>query len=88
MTTTANRTDPAAPHAGWASVSGSSSGAPRAIVRLQPDTWNRLAALRRPLVDPDGNLVAIESFDRVVRRLLEERRADTPPPRKTKGARP
>jgi hypothetical protein len=53
------------------------------MVRLQPETYEQLAALRRPLVDPEGNLVALESFDRTVRRLLDERRADG-----TSGERP
>ncbi len=46
------------------------------MVRLQPETYERLAVLRHPLVDPEGRLVAFESFDRTVRRLLDERRAD------------
>ena len=45
-------------------------------VRVDPETWDRLAALRRPLVDSEGNLIAFESFGRVIRRLLDERRAD------------
>ncbi len=45
-------------------------------VRVDSETRERLAALRRPLVDSEGNLVAFESFDRVIRRLLDERRAD------------
>ena len=49
---------------------------PRQAVRVQPDTWRQLAVLRRPLLDCDGNLVAFETFDRVVRRLLAERRDD------------
>ena len=49
-------------------------GLPKAAIRLRPETWQLLAALRRPLLDPEGNLVALESFDRLVRRLLEERR--------------
>ena len=52
-------------------------------VRVDPETRERLAALRRPLVDSEGNLVAFESFDRVIRRLLDERRADG-----TSGGRP
>ena len=54
-------------------------GSPKEAVRVQPETWKQLAALRRPLVDSEGNLVAFESFDRVVRRLLAERRADAAP---------
>ena len=49
---------------------------PDAGVRVHVETRDRLALLRRPLVDSDGNLVAFESFDRVIRRLLDERRAD------------
>ena len=45
-------------------------------VRVHVETRERLALLRRPLVDSEGNLVAFESFDRVIRRLLDERRAD------------
>jgi hypothetical protein len=52
---------------------------PKEAVRVQPETWRQLAELRRPLLDPEGNLVAFESFDRVVRRLIAERRTDTPP---------
>ena len=52
-------------------------------VRVHVETRDRLALLRRPLVDSEGNLVAFESFDRVIRRLLDERRADG-----TSGARP
>lgn len=48
---------------------------PKEAVRVQPETWKQLAALRRPLLDSDGNLVAFESFDRVIRRLIAERRA-------------
>ena len=55
---------------------GVSPDSPRQAVRVQPDTWKQLAELRRPLVDCDGNLVAFETFDRVVRRLLAECRAD------------
>ena len=50
-------------------------------VRVDPETRERLAALRRPLVDSEGNLVAFESFDRVIRRLLDERRADGTAPK-------
>ena len=57
------------------------------MVRLQPATYEQLAALRRPLVDPEGNLVALESFDRTVRRLLEERRAAGPAPEQPREAR-
>ncbi len=49
---------------------------PSAGVRVDPETRERLVALRRPLVDSEGNLVAFESFGRVIRRLLDERRAD------------
>ena len=52
-------------------------------VRVDPETWDRLAILRRPIVDSEGNLVALESFGRVIRRLLDERRADG-----TSGGRP
>ena len=52
-------------------------------VRVDPETWDRLAILRRPIVDSEGNLVALESFGRVIRRLLDERRADG-----TSGAQP
>ena len=52
-------------------------------VRVHAETRDRLALLRRPLVDSEGNLVAFESFDRVIRRLLDERRADG-----TSGRRP
>ena len=52
-------------------------------VRVHVETRDRLATLRRPLVDSEGNLVAFESFDRVIRRLLDERRADG-----TSGGRP
>ena len=51
-------------------------GIQNAYIRLHPVTRDRLALLRRPLVDSEGNLVAFESFDRLVRRLIEERRAD------------
>jgi hypothetical protein len=56
---------------------------PKEAVRVTPETWKQLAKLRRPLVDAEGNLVAFESFDRVVRRLLVEHRA-----RNTSGERP
>jgi len=56
---------------------------PKEAVRVTPETWKQLAQLRRPLVDAEGNLVAFESFDRVVRRLLVEHRA-----RNTSGERP
>ena len=49
-------------------------GPSRGIIRLQPETWSLLAALRRPLLDSEGNLVGFESFDRLVRRILAERR--------------
>ena len=52
---------------------------PREAVRVRPETWKLLAKLRRPLLDSEGNLVAFESFDRVVRRLIEERKADAAP---------
>ena len=52
---------------------------PKEAVRVQPETWRQLAELRRPLLDPEGNLVAFESFDRVVRRLIEERKTDPSP---------
>jgi hypothetical protein len=50
-------------------------GLPKAAIRLRPETWQLLAALRRPLLDSEGNLVAFESFDRLVRRLLDERKS-------------
>ena len=56
------------------------------MVRLQPETYERLAALRHPLVDSDGRLVAFESFDRTVRRLLDERRADGTSPEQPRRA--
>ena len=56
------------------------------MVRLQPETYERLAALRHPLVDSDGRLVAVESFDRTVRRLLDERRADGTSPEQLRRA--
>jgi hypothetical protein len=49
-------------------------GPSRGIIRLHPETWSLLAALRRPLLDSEGNLVGFESFDRLVRRILAERR--------------
>ena len=52
---------------------------PKEAVRVRPETWRQLAELRRPLLDPEGNLVAFESFDRVVRRLIAERRTDAAP---------
>jgi hypothetical protein len=64
----------AAPRAGPSSVSRIRPTSPRGIVRLRPETWSLLASLRRPLVDSEGNLVGYESFDRVVRRILDERR--------------
>ena len=60
---------------------------PKEAVRVQPETWKQLAALRRPLLDSDGNLVAFESFDRVVRRLIAERQADDTSPEQPRGAR-
>jgi hypothetical protein len=63
------------------------SNSPNSMVRLQPQTYEELAALRRPLVDPEGNLVALESFDRLVRRLLGERRADGTSPAQPREAR-
>jgi hypothetical protein len=57
--------------AGWPRVR---PGPPRGLVRLQPETWTLLASLRRPLVDSEGNLVGLESFDRLVRRILAERK--------------
>ncbi len=55
---------------------------PRGIIRLSPETWQMLATLRRPILDSEGNLVGLESFDRLVRRLLQERRPPSvaPPP--------
>ena len=50
---------------------------PKEAVRVQRETWKQLAALRRPLMDSEGNLVAFESFDRVVRRLIAERKAES-----------
>ena len=73
----------------YARVQVSESGVPSrkgsasVSVRVDPESWDRLAALRRPIVDSEGNLVAFESFNRVVRRLLDERRADG-----TSGGRP
>jgi hypothetical protein len=61
---------------------------PKEAVRVQPETWRQLAELRRPLLDPEGNLVAFESFDRVVRRLIAERRADSPPRERLRGVPP
>ena len=49
------------------------------LVRLQPETWTTLASLRRPLVDSEGNLVGLESFDRLVRRILAERKTAQKP---------
>lgn len=46
----------------------------RGIVRVRPETWRDLADLRRPVVDSEGKLVGLEAFDRVIRRLIEERR--------------
>lgn len=56
---------------------------PKEAVRVRPETWRQLAELRRPLLDPEGNLVAFESFDRVVRRLIAERRTDAAPPERS-----
>jgi hypothetical protein len=64
------------------------SNSANSMVRLQPQTYQQLAALRRPLVDPEGNLVALESFDRLVRRLLGERRADGASPELPREVRP
>ena len=61
---------------------------PKEAVRVQPETWRQLAELRRPLLDPEGNLVAFESFDRVVRRLLAERRSDTSLPEQSQEVQP
>lgn len=52
---------------------------PRGIVRLSPETWQMLATLRRPILDSEGNLVGLESFDRLVRRILQERRPPLAP---------
>ncbi len=52
---------------------------PRELIRVQAETWKRLASLRRPLLDSEGNLVGFESFDRLVQRLLDERRMNPPP---------
>jgi hypothetical protein len=57
-------------------------------VRVQRETWKQLAALRRPLTDSEGNLVAFESFDRVVRRLIAERKADAAPRETAREVRP
>jgi hypothetical protein len=57
-------------------------------VRVQRETWKQLAALRRPLTDSEGNLVAFESFDRVVRRLIAERKADSAPRETAREIRP
>ena len=54
-------------------------GPPRGLVCLQPETWTLLASLRRPLVDSEGNLVGLESFDRLVRRILAERKSAQKP---------
>ena len=48
------------------------------MVRVRPETYELLAALRRPLVDSDGHQVAFESFDRTLRRLLDEHRTVDP----------
>ncbi len=64
----------ATPRGGPSSVGRIRPTSPRGIVRLHPETWTLLASLRRPLVDSEGNLVGYESFDRLVRRILEERR--------------
>lgn len=68
-------TSPSARHAPGSAVP------PRGIVRLRPETWGLLASLRRPIIDSEGNLVGLESFDRLVRRLIDEQRpskADRP----------
>jgi hypothetical protein len=62
--------------------------AAKEAVRVQRETWKQLAALRRPLMDSEGNLVAFESFDRVVRRLIAERKADTAPRETAREIRP
>ena len=67
-----------APRGGMPRVRGGLD-TPREAVRVRPETWKLLAKLRRPLLDPEGNLVAFESFDRVVRRLIEERKPDAAP---------
>ena len=46
---------------------------PKEAVRVSPETWLRLAALRKPLRDWEGRVVALESFDLTLRRLLDER---------------
>lgn len=61
---------------------------PRELIRVQAETGKRLAALRRPLLDSEGNLVGFESFDRLVRRLLDERRVVPPPHTRPLGAVP
>ena len=61
---------------------------PKQAVRVDPETWKQLAELRRPIVDSDGNLVALESFDRVVRRLIAERRVDGTSRAQNRSARP
>lgn len=54
-----------------------SSGNTRGVIRLRPQTWRQLASLRRQIVDSEGKPVGLESFDRLVQRLMEER---TPSP--------
>ena len=74
------------PSAGIRAVAPVPAVPPRGIVRLRPETWRLLASLRRPILDSEGNLVGLESFDRLVRRLLDERRAPpVPQPDVTRG---
>ena len=53
---------------------------PKGVVRLRPETWRLLASLRRQIVDSEGKPVGVESFDRLIRRLIEERPRVAPGP--------
>ena len=84
----ANGISPPTSPGGKAAVIQVTAGPPRELVRLRPETWQLLAALRRPLLDSEGNLVGFESFDRLVRRILDERRNPNGAGTRPQGRRP
>jgi hypothetical protein len=61
------------PRPGRSAPGANSTACLRGIIRVRPETWREVAALRRAILDSEGNRLGLESFDRVVRRLLNER---------------
>lgn len=68
----------ASPLSGAAAPGLGPSPPPKGVVRLRPETWRLLASLRRQIVDSEGKSVGVESFDRLVRRLIEENLRSAP----------